>query len=292
MGVVGDCNGRPRNILFISCQDVTEKDITMRNSALWNQHYLNCEDVLVSGCVVSSYANAIKLGTESTGGYRNIVIADCIVNPSACKGDRIIKSTPTGITAISLEVVDGGVMDGVTVNNILIDGTECPLYVRLADRGRKHTADAPQPQAGVIRNIRISNITARNTGNFCSSITGIPGHKIENITLTNISFTNRGGLRKGSFCTVDDDKGVRHDSGKRLFLDRYWSKADEVKEDEKGYPQPTVWGNLPCYGLFLRHVERAVINNLELKSDGDEPRPPIIAVDVDNIKYDGKITRQ
>jgi len=344
-GVAGDCNGRPRNILFISCKDVTVKDITMRNSAMWNQHYLDCEDVLVSGirvwnhcngnndgididgcrrfvlsnsiidsdddgivlkstgtapcedvlvmgCVVSSYANAIKLGTESTGGYRNIVIADCIVKPSACKGDRIIKSTPTGITAISLEVVDGGMMDGVTVNNIQIDGTECPLYVRLADRGRKHTPDAPQPPVGVMRNIRISNITARNTGNFCSSITGIPGRKIEDITLTNISFTNRGGLRKGSFRTVDDDKGVRHDSGKRLFLDRYWKSADEVKEDEKGYPQPTVWGNLPCYGLFLRHVEGATINNLELKSDGDEPRPPVIAVDVDNIKYGGKITRQ
>lgn len=340
-GVAGDCNGRPRNILLISCNDVTVKDITMRNSALWNQHYLNCEDVfvtgihvwnhcngnndgididgcrrfvlsnsiidsdddgivlkstgiapcedvLVTGCVVSSYANAIKLGTESTGGYRNIMISNCIVKPSANKGKRIIKSTPSGITAISLELVDGGIMDGVTVNNIQIDGTECPLYVRLADRGRKHMPEAPQPQVGTMRNIHISNITARNTGNFCSSITGIPGHKIEDITLTNISITNRGGLQKGAFRTKDDHKGARHDSGNKLFLDQYWSTADEVKEDEKGYPQPTVWGNLPCYGLFLRHVKHATINGLELKSDGNEPREPIISVDVDRLIIDGK----
>lgn len=121
-GLGGDRNGRPRNILFISCKDVHVEGITMRNSALWNQHYLNCEDVtidhikvynhsngnndgididgcrrfilsnsiidsdddgivlkstgtapcenvIISNCIVSSFANAIKCGTESTGGF-------------------------------------------------------------------------------------------------------------------------------------------------------------------------------------------------------------------------------
>lgn len=340
-GVAGDCNGRPRNILFISCSDVTVKDITLRNSAMWNQHYLNCEDVLISGirvwnhcngnndgididgcrrlvlsnsiidsdddgivlkstglapcehvlvtgCVVSSFANAIKLGTESTGGFRGIMISDCIVKPSANKGTRIIKSTPSGITALSLELVDGGVMDGVTVNNLQIDGTECPLYIRLANRGRKYIPEAPQPQVGVMRNIHISNINARNVGNFCSSITGIPNHKIENITLSNISITNRGGLKKGAYRTVDDDMGIRHDTGKKLFFDKYWKSVDEVKEDEKGYPQPTVWGNLPCYGLFIRHVEHVKISNIELKSDGEEPREALLADDVESLIIDGE----
>lgn len=335
--VAGDNNGRPRNILFISCKKVTVKDITMRNSGLWNQHYLNCEDILVSGirvwnhcngnndgididgcrrfvlsnsiidsdddgivlkstgtapcenvlitgCVVSSYANAIKLGTESTGGYRNISISNCIVKPSENRGKRIIKSTPTGITAISLEQVDGGIMDGVKVDNILIQGTECPLYVRLGNRRRKHIKDAPEPPLSIMRNISISNITAYNVGNFGSSITGVPESKIENISISNISVINKGGLKKGSYRSVND-KVDRHDAGGKLFFNQYWKSADEVVEDAEGYPQPTVWGNLPSYGLFIRHVKELTVNNLRFSSEKSDPRKPVILVDVD--KYIG-----
>ena len=125
-----------------------------------------CEDVVINNCIVSSFANAIKCGTESTGGYKNIVISNCIVKPSCNKGDRIIKSTPSGITAISLEVVDGGIMDGVSIDNIVIEGTECPLYVRLANRGRKYIDEAPVPPIGKMRNIQISNVTAYDTSNL------------------------------------------------------------------------------------------------------------------------------
>lgn len=335
--VPGDGNGRPRNILFISCRNIRVQGITIRNSPVWNQHYLNCEDVMVDGicswnhcngnndgididgcrrfilsnsiidsdddgivlkstgmapceniiirgCIVSSWANAIKLGTESTGGYKNISISDCIVKPSENASDRIIKSTKSGITAISLEVVDGGVMDGVVVNNIQIEGTECPIYVRLADRARKHTAESPEPRIGTMRNIFISNVYAKNVGNFSSSITGIPNGKIENVTLSNIYISNRGGLVKGSYRTVGDDEGIRHDTNGNLFVDKYWKSAGQVKEDDKGYPQPTVWGNLPCYGLFVRHVKSIRLHNVHFSSEGNEPRKSTIMVDVDNIK--------
>ena len=328
-GVAGDCNGRPRNILFISCKNVHVEGITMRNSALWNQHYLNCEDVTVNnirvwnhcngnndgididgcrrfvlsnsiidsdddgivlkstgmapcedvnvtGCVVSSFANAIKLGTESTGGYKNILIANCIVKPSANHGKRILKSTKSGITAISLEEVDGGVMDGVVVDNILIEGTECALYVRLGNRARKHIAEAPTPPMGVMRNIRISNITARDVGNFGSSITGVPDGNIENVTLRHIDIQTRGGLKKGSYRTPGDDANIRHDTSGNLFASQYWKSAKQVKEDVNGYPQPTVWGNLPCYGLFVRHVKNITMQDVHFSSKGTEPRPAII----------------
>lgn len=335
-GFGGDQDGRPRNILLISCKDVHVEGVTMRNSAMWNQHYLNCEDVTVNGikvynhcngnndgididgcrrfilsnsiidsdddgivlkstgtapcedvvisnCIVSSFANAIKCGTESTGGFKNISVSDCVVKPSRHVGERIIKSTQSGISAISLEIVDGGVMDGVTINNVLIEGTECPLYVRLANRGRKHMDDAPQPPVGSMRNIQISNITAYGTGNFCSSITGIPDAKIENIYLNNICFMNRGGLIAGNFLPDPAMDGKRHDVASGMKWDRYWSSFAEVKEDEKGYPQPTVWGNLPSYGLFIRNVETVVVNGATFKPEKPDPRVPVIAVEVDQL---------
>lgn len=338
-GVPGDADGRPRNILFISCKGVRISGISMRNSALWNQHYLDCEDVIVehihvfnhcngnndgididgcrrfilsdsvidsdddgivlkstglapcedvviNNCIVSSFANAIKCGTESTGGYKNIVISNCIVKPSCNKGDRIIKSTPSGITAISLEVVDGGIMDGVSIDNIVIEGTECPLYVRLANRGRKYIDEAPVPPIGKMRNIQISNVTAYDTGNFCSSITGIPGGEIENIYLSNVRFLNKGGLVAGNCRTANDMQGKRHDTAGNVFRDQYWSSHREVKEDEKGYPQPTVWGNLPSYGLFIRNVRSIAVDNATFQSEKPDPRIPVIAVNVGNLSLD------
>lgn len=313
-----DMDGRPRNILFISCQNVVVEGIKMFNSGMWNQHYLDCEDVKVQGitvfnhsnrnndgididgcrrfllsnsifdtdddgiclkstgqapcenviitnCIVSSHCNAIKLGTESTGGFSNIVISNCIVKPSKNKAQPIFGTPHHGWTGLSLEIVDGGIMNNVNVNNISIEGTECPIYVRLGDRARKHIPDAPEPKPGIMKNIRISNITAYNTGNFSSSITGIPGKKIEDISLRNIRLINSGGLKPGE----------------------YISNPDSIPEDEKAYPQPNVWGNLPSYGFFIRHVENAQLNDVSLDSDKTEERFPIIAIDVNKLTLRG-----
>jgi polygalacturonase len=308
-----DLDGRPRNILFISCKEIRVEGIRMLNSGIWNQHYLNCEDVIldkinvynhsnrnndgididgcrrfvlsnsifdtdddgivlkstgpagcedivITNCVVSSFCNAIKTGTESTGGFKNISISNCVIKPS--RNEHLISGSPGGIAGLSLEIVDGGVMDGVSISNITIEGTDCPLFVRLGNRGRKHTKEAPEPPVGIMRNIVINNIVAYHSGNYCSSITGIPGHYVENLSLSNVQFYNLGGLKDGLF-NPDIKK---------------------VKEDEKGYPQPTVWKELPSSGLFIRHAKNIQIRGLMLNSEQLDARIPVIAVDVDGLQ--------
>jgi hypothetical protein len=335
----GKLKPRVKNILFVSCRNVNVSGIDLKNSQFWNQHYLDCEDVMVrnirvfnhcagnndgididgcrqfvlsdsiidsdddgivmkstgavpcediaiNNCIVSSHANAIKCGTESVGGFRNIAIANCVIKPSRVKDMRFIKGVPDdGITGISLEVVDGGSMDGVTINNIVIQGTQCPLYVRLGNRARKYREDIPVPPIGTMSNIQINDVLAYDTGNYCASITGIPGGKIENIYLNNIHFSNKGGLETSNAYDPSalPESGARHDMGGGPPADRYIASYTQVKEDEHGYPQPTVWKNLPSYGLFVRHVKNIFINNLTLSSAGNEPRVPVIAVDVDDL---------
>lgn len=311
----GDLDGRPRNILLISCKNVRVERVRMRNSGMWNQHYLDCEDVLVDGievynhsnrnndgididgcrrvvvsnavfdtdddgitlkstgpaptedvvitnCIVSSFCNAIKAGTESTGGFRNISISNCVVKPSRSMSQPVFNTPRKGITGISLEIVDGGIMEGITISNITIEGTECPLYIRLGDRARKYMPDIPTPGIGIMRNISVDNLVAYNTGNFSSSITAVPGAYIENVQLSNIQLFNKGGLKTGDF--LPDYK--------------------RVIEDEKGYPQPTVWGNLPSSLLFLRHVKNLSVNNIMFGSQASDHRTPIIAIDVHNFQ--------
>ncbi|WP_346317507.1 glycosyl hydrolase family 28 protein [Chitinophaga sp. YIM B06452] len=309
-----DRDGRPRNILFISCQKISVRDVTMQSSGIWNQHYLDCEnlsidnirvynhsnrnndaididgcrqvvisnsimdtdddgitlkstgaapceDVTVTNCIVSSFCAAIKCGTESTGGFKNIVISNCIVKPSACPTEPIFRTPRIGQVGIALEIVDGGVMDGVTVSNIVIQGTECPIYVRLGNRARKHTDTAPEPPRGHMRNVSLSDINVYDAGNYSSSITGIPGSPIENITLSNIRIVNRGGLKQGEY-TGDPLK---------------------VPELEKEYPAPDRWRNLPSSGLFIRHVKDIGLYGITLRSQSADPRVPVIADDVEQL---------
>lgn len=309
-----DMDGRPRNVLFISCKNIRVEGIRMLNAGIWNQHYLDCEDVIVdriyvynhanrnndgididgcrrftlsnstfdtdddaivlkstgaagcedvviTNCIVSSFCNAIKAGTESTGGFKNISISNCVIKPSI-DGHPPIYGTARGIAGLSLEIVDGGIMDGVSISNISIEGTDCPLFVRLGNRARKHTQDAPQPPVGVMRNIVINNVVAYNTGNYSSSITGIPGHYVENLSLSNVQLFNKGGLGQGE----------------------YIADVTKVKEDEKGYPQPTVWKELPSSGLFIRHAKNVQVRGLMLGSVQMDPRTPVVAVDVDGLQ--------
>lgn len=316
----GDRDGRPRNILFISCSDVRVTGITLRNSGMWNVHLLDCEDVLVndikvynhsnrnndgididgsrrvlltnsifdsgddaiclkstgpspcedvviSNCVVSSFCNGIKMGTESTGGFRNINISNCIIKPSVHpdKPDPTRNPSAIGITGLSLEIVDGGAMEGISVNNLTIEGTNCPIYVRLGGRNRKHRDDAPEPATGSMKNITISNVTAYNSGNFACSVTGIPGHKVENVRLNNIHIIQQGGLEEGD----------------------YLKSLNDVAEDIKGYPQPTVWRNLPVCGLFIRHVDGLSVTNFSINTLEPDPRPLFMAHDVNNLVIKG-----
>jgi Glycosyl hydrolases family 28 len=332
-GLKGDVDGRPRNILFISCKNINVSGITLLNSAMWNQHYLDCEDVMINNirvynhcnrnndgididgcrrfflsnsiidsnddgitlkstgtapckdvvinnCVVSSLANGIKCGTESTGGFKNIIISNCVIKPTLSNDKPFFEGAGHGITGISLEIVDGGIMDGVTINNIMIEGTECPLYVRLGNRARKHIEAAPTPPPGQMRNIQISNVMAYRTGNYSASITGVPPAKIENIFLDNIHFFNEGGLIAGNYLKAN---GFPLNMMRTNFRDKYLESYAEVPEDEKAYPQPTGWKNLPSFGLFIRHVNNISVTNSSFVPSGAEPRIPVIAIDVEYL---------
>ena len=46
----------------------------------------------------------------------------------------------------------------------------------------------------------------------------------------------------------------------------------------------SVWGNLPSSVMFIRHVKNLVLTNLLFGSNKPDPRIPLIAVDVKNLR--------
>jgi polygalacturonase len=109
----------------------------------------------------------IKLGTESNGGFKNIVISNCTFN--YCRG-------------LALETVDGGLLEDVTITNITMrDISNAPIFLRLASRMRGPAGVA----VGELRRVIISNIVAYNVTDAILMI-GVPGHNIKDVELKNI----------------------------------------------------------------------------------------------------------
>lgn len=300
---------RPRGLQFVSCRDVTVRDLRLRNSAMWMQHYLDCErvqirglrvwnhsnhnndmldidgcrwvivsdcmgdtdddgitlkstgsapceDIVISNCIVSSRCNAFKCGSESTGGFRNVSISNCVVRPSSTKSG--IYGYCEGISAVSLEIVDGGTMEGVCVSGLTIEGTRSPLFIRLGDRGRRHHADAPHPAIGALRRIYLRDIVARSAGAVGSSITAVPGGCIEDVELSRFHVQN-------AVAPSAD----------------YCPSLPEEKIGE--YPEATMFGLLPAHGLFVRRAKNVRLDDARFAPAHGDPRPALAVHEVNNL---------
>ena len=151
-----------------------------------------CENVTISNCVLSSHCAALKMGTESSGGFRNITISNCVVfSPAATKRigkDPALVSSSRGGCGIALGLFDGGTLENVTISNITIEGVRTPIVVQVVDRGRTIFNNTPKPAPGILRNVILSNIVATDAWGGCR-ISGLPGHPLENVQLSNILIT-------------------------------------------------------------------------------------------------------
>ncbi len=293
---------RPYIIRLTQCRDVLVEDLTLCNSPMWVQHYLACdnvtlrgltvhslvnhnndmidvdccrnvrisdcygetgddcitlkstadracENVVVTNCVVRSRCNGIKCGTESNGGFKNITISNCAV-------------FDTGISGISLLMVDGGSLDGVTVNNISMNGVRVPVFLRLGNRARPFKKDMPKPGMGSFRNVVISNVVANRARSIGCAIAGLPGHPIRNVTLSNLRLTFDGG-------------------GTAKEVTR------SIPEKPTGYPECTMFGSLPAYGFYCRHVSGLTFRDVDVRFAKPDARPALVCDDVKDLAVRG-----
>jgi polygalacturonase len=182
-GIDTDCCRRVR---ISNCDVEADDDALCLKASLALGTPQPTEDVVVSNCRLRSTSNCFKLGTESTGDFRRIAMSNCVLSDLPHPG-RLLGSTPEG-GGIAILTVDGGTIDGVTISNVVIDDVPAPIFVRLGNRGRDQQVRAP----GRLRNVTISGVVATGA-HGTGSITGLPGHPVEGITLENVRISAAGG---------------------------------------------------------------------------------------------------
>jgi polygalacturonase len=209
----------------------------------------------------------IKIGTESEGDFRNITISNMVFDRSR---------------GLALESVDGAHIEDIAVSNITMrDVSNAPIFLRLGARMR-----APEGTAiGAIRRVTISNVVVYDADpRYGSIVTGIPGHDVENVRLSDIRIWYRGGL------TMDQVAKQPADLVNGFFYRAQGGVPPrdplETPEREKEYPEPSMFGLLPAYGFFIRHAKGIELSNVEVNFLQEDRRPAFVLDQVNGATFE------
>lgn len=300
---------RPYIIRFVDCKNVLVENITLRNSAMWMQHYFVCEDLVVRGIRVYNHCNKNN-DMIDIDGCKNVIVSDCI-------GD-------TDDDALCIKSTGGHASENITVTNCVLS-SHCNAIKM-----------GTESHSG-FKNITISNIVIKPSSdrdiiygreNGISGITlgCVDGGELEGVIISNIRMHgpetpiclrlgNRGriyqkGMEKpeiGSFRDVIISNVIATGAGQigcsltglpdhpiknvRLHNINIQYKgggilADAhkaVPENEDHYPESDMFGILPAYGFFIRHAENIELKDINISFQKEEQRYALIADDVTNF---------
>ncbi len=258
-----------------------------------------CQDVLIEGCTVISdddaiviksqaadrvnrnirvvkntcltYRGAFKLGTETRGDYDGIVVRDL---------------TAHGAKALELYSVDGSRIRGVDIAGVTADDAISAVTIRLGARLRtSYFRPGEDRVPGCLREIIIRDVKvalARRSFREVlqrhgipgaelasddpnepaeSFIAGLPGHRVEGVTLSDVVVQAPGGLQEAVH-------------------------AEAVPERPDAYPAAGMFGTLPAAGLFIRHAQGIQLHHVRFELAEKDARPIIATADVADLKQD------
>jgi len=251
---------------LIGCENVfiSECDLSCGDDAI--PIFSSARNIVISNCVLSSRWAAIRLGPFSTGAFRDVSVSHCVIH-----------HTYGG--AIKLQLVEGGVMENISFDDLVMDHVTGPIAVRVAGwLGWRLEREKSLPH-GTLKDVSFSNITARvadnayplehegprNPGELrsCINITGLPEHPVQGLTFDNVRLTFPGG-------------GTAEESERR-----------DVPELPDAYPEYHMFGTLPAYGFYARHARDLTLRGVRFDLEAPDLRPAIHCEDVDGLELAG-----
>lgn len=177
-------------------------------------------------------------------------------------------------------------------------------------------ANATSRDIAKVYNISIKNVKATNVDpRYPIIVAGLMDSKVSNLIMENIYVEYRGGLTMedsvyqdqintcyeykqyltkkkiqivpwlvNSFFCKNEGLLVRADYNKELQkfeLDPY-----NVPELVRSYPEPSMFGILPAYGMYIRHAKNIIVKNLTTKFQITDTRHALVLDDVDGIRLE------
>ncbi len=160
-----------------------------------------------------------------------------------------------------------------------------------------------------VSNIEISNVKITNVDpRYPILLEGLVDSKIQNVVLRNISVQYRGGLslkeaveqrQLGTYWVYSQSGSAPSVQKLPWLVNTFFSKCEgllprvawkngwvedpyNVPEMVAEYPEPSILGILPAYGIYARHMDGLKLQNVKLQYQIEDTRPAIVLDDVSN----------
>jgi len=293
---------RPQNIYFRECENVTIKDITLRDPASWNQTYDQCKNLYVDGIHVDSksYWNNDGIDVVDCDGVvlknsfidaaddalcfkshdansmcQNVVVENCVGRSSASGlkfgtvsrgGFRNFKVKNIKIYDTYRSAITFAAVDGALIENIEVDGVRSihtGNVIYLRIGDRWSAGKKP-----IMKNITIKNVYAEIPMDKPDAGYNYEG-PIEDLP-RNISPASIVGLPEYKIqnVTLQNIEIVSPGGGNPYYAYRGLAPAelDSIPEMATSYPEFSQFKELPAWGFYIRHAEGITFDNVTFKA--------------------------
>ena len=275
-----------KNVRIHDCEVEAGDDAIVFKSSYTLNRLDICENIRVWNCKLKSRCYCIKFGTETNGGFKNIVIEDIFM-------------CDTRICGFSIQSADGAIIDDIVFRNAKMVNVNVPIFLHLGKRMRGPKGR----EIGRIRNVLIENVEAsgpygpykvvpcyypyykandwwqdpkvysthwgtpemskrREDWQMTSNVCGLKGIPLENIVLRNVRLELDGGVQEFE---------------------------KNVPEECSDYPETYGYGwILPAKGIYFRYVDGLVLDNVSVKTYRSDVREDFVFEQCENVKIEKK----
>ncbi len=254
------------NVFIANCHIVAGDDCICAKT-----EHAALENLVVENCVLESLAGAVKLGTSSSGDFRDIKVSNCVIRNSG--------------VGLGLFIKDGGTVERLSFSNISIETTSqatpinerlrnniIPIYIDLTKR-------SPRSPLSRVRDVSFDNIQIASDNS--SVIEGMTNCPIENLSLRDITirvpqafdFSQRTKREGGSSTYRDENHTLFVRQPTYLALAHvHGLTVDNVRVliDEKAFQQ------YDRSALAVFDSENGVIENVQREPPGVKDGQPVI----------------
>ena len=176
-----------RNVRISDCHiDVGDDCIAIKAGTERTPDRVACENIVITGCTMVHGHGGVVIGSEMSGGVRNVVISNCV-----------FQGTDRGIR-VKTRRDRGGTVEDVRVTNVVMDDVLCPITVNpfyfcgpdgkdphVGDRSAR-PVDGGTPQ---IRGLRLAHVTARNVHASAGHIFGLPEAPLTDLSIHDLTIS-------------------------------------------------------------------------------------------------------
>ena len=306
-------NNRPIALWIARSTNVTVAGITVKSAAMWSfvntldtygkiDHVtvlspdpnerdgldlIDSQHICVQGSAVSSEDDSICLKSGGSAGVADVHVKDCSVHGAnvasgMSNGNGLKLGTPSfgpfgnicfdhvsvshyKEAAMAVVSVDGSAISNVMFTGITLDTVGAPFYVMLGNRYTSPGTLLHGP--GSIGHLRFEHILG-------SSISQPWGSSISGTKFTDTTGTHLLQIFDVEFRDVALQ--LQGTTTAPLLPVPEYDGSKTATPNGGQYPHPQLWGELPAWGLFLRHVDQVSFDGIDASVDGGDTRAEVI----------------